>query len=61
MKVSFTSGFVIMSTSLCLYLKSGSFNPWNFSGSGFNDLEVNSKLETLTETSPVHQMVIFLD
>ena len=46
MKVSFTSGLVIISTSLCLYLKSGSFNPCHFSGNGFNDLQTNSKVLT---------------
>ena len=53
MKVSLTSGLVIISTSLCLYLKSGSFNPCHFSGNGFNDLQINSTVLTLTDTSPV--------
>ena len=53
MKVVLTSGLVIISTSLCLYLKSGSFNPCHFSGSGFKDLHINSKVFALTEISPV--------
>ena len=39
--VFFTSGFTIKSVYLWRYLKSGSFNPWNFSGSGLNDFESN--------------------
>ena len=52
-KVDLTSGFVIISTSLCLYLKSGSFNPCHFSGSGFNDLHINSISLALIDISPV--------
>ena len=51
-KVFFTSGFVIISTSLCLYLKSGSFNPCHFSGSGLSDLHIKVISVGLTEISP---------
>ena len=52
-KVFFTSGFIIKSTYLCLYLKSGSFSPWNFSGNGLNDLESNVTSFACTEISSV--------
>ena len=52
-KVFFTSGFIIKSTYLCLYLKSGSFNPWNFSGNGLNDFESNVTSFACTEISSV--------
>ena len=55
-KVSLTSGFVIISTSLCLYLKSGSFKPCHFSGNGFKDLQINSNEVTFTE-----RILLYLD
>ena len=51
--VSLTSGFTIKSTYLCLYLKSTSFNPWNFSGNGLNDFESNVTSFACTEISSV--------
>ena len=53
MKVLLTSGFVIISTSLCLYLKSGSFNPCHFSGNGLKDLQTNWKSLTFIVISSV--------
>ena len=53
LNVSFTSGFIIKSTYLCLYLKSTSFNPWNFSGNGLNDFDSSVTSFACTEISSV--------
>ena len=53
LNVSFTSGFIIKSTYLCLYLKSTSFSPWNFSGNGLNDFESNTTSLACTDISSV--------
>lgn len=53
MKVSLTSGLTIKSTYLCLYLKSVSFSPWNFSGNGFKDFVSNVTSFAWIDISPV--------
>ena len=52
-KVSLTSGFIIKSTYLCLYLSSVSFKPWNFSGNGLKDFASSITFLACIEISPV--------